>query len=271
MFRTIQSESKLDGFQQCWADDVGRDYKPGGIKSTQAFLFFLCGIIAPIGMMYRAIVNPELVEPIVVNVVFFASLVYIGLLFVQAFGLGVILLFSGGFAFKVNEEKTVGSLDEYKLLKSMVRPYTSVGKVFRTRLQQLLSIVFLVACVMIGGWWTFAAVIVFLLIGWNFFCQRASRNAVVNSLQHLTREVAEDFDAGLENPSQSLIIESAVVDVESKPVDDTRSEVTFLYEAMDATGMEIKAEITASSESAAQEKIRQQGYFVTKIKRKETT
>jgi len=43
---------------------------------------------------------------------------------------------------------------------------------------------------------------------------------------------------------------------------------TFQFEAMDATGMEIKDTITAESEVEAQATIRQMGYFVTKIGRK---
>ena len=40
---------------------------------------------------------------------------------------------------------------------------------------------------------------------------------------------------------------------------------TFQFEAMDATGQEIKDEIEADNEDEAQQIIRQQGYFVTKI------
>lgn len=40
---------------------------------------------------------------------------------------------------------------------------------------------------------------------------------------------------------------------------------TFVFEAMDATGMEIKDEIDASDVNEAQATIRQLGYFVTKI------
>ena len=40
---------------------------------------------------------------------------------------------------------------------------------------------------------------------------------------------------------------------------------TFQFEAMDATGQEIKDLIEAPSEEEAQATIRQMGYFVTKI------
>ena len=40
---------------------------------------------------------------------------------------------------------------------------------------------------------------------------------------------------------------------------------TFQFEAMDATGQEIKDVIEAASEEEAQTTIRQMGYFVTKI------
>jgi type II secretory pathway component PulF len=40
---------------------------------------------------------------------------------------------------------------------------------------------------------------------------------------------------------------------------------TYEFEAMDATGMEIKDEIDAPTEEEAQAMIRQMGYFVTKI------
>lgn len=40
---------------------------------------------------------------------------------------------------------------------------------------------------------------------------------------------------------------------------------TYEFEAMDATGMEIKDEIDAPNETEAQATIRQMGYFVTKI------
>jgi type II secretory pathway component PulF len=40
---------------------------------------------------------------------------------------------------------------------------------------------------------------------------------------------------------------------------------TYEFEAMDATGMEIKDEIDAPNEAEAQAMIRQMGYFVTKI------
>src|ERR1700712_5573328 len=40
---------------------------------------------------------------------------------------------------------------------------------------------------------------------------------------------------------------------------------TFKYEAMDTSGGEVKDSIEATSEEEAQQKIRQMGYFVTKI------
>ncbi len=40
---------------------------------------------------------------------------------------------------------------------------------------------------------------------------------------------------------------------------------TFKFEAMDATGQEIKDVIEAATEEEAQQTIRQMGYFVTKI------
>jgi type IV pilus assembly protein PilC len=40
---------------------------------------------------------------------------------------------------------------------------------------------------------------------------------------------------------------------------------TFVFEAMDATGQEIKDEIVAETQEEAQQTIRQMGYFVTKI------
>ncbi len=40
---------------------------------------------------------------------------------------------------------------------------------------------------------------------------------------------------------------------------------TFQFEAMDATGQEIKDVIDAATEEEAQQTIRQMGYFVTKI------
>ena len=40
---------------------------------------------------------------------------------------------------------------------------------------------------------------------------------------------------------------------------------TYLFEAMDAAGQEIRDEIEAPNEDKAQETIRQMGYFVTKI------
>ena len=40
---------------------------------------------------------------------------------------------------------------------------------------------------------------------------------------------------------------------------------TFKYEAMDTTGGEVKDSIEAANEEEAQQKIRQMGYFVTKI------
>jgi type IV pilus assembly protein PilC len=43
---------------------------------------------------------------------------------------------------------------------------------------------------------------------------------------------------------------------------------TYTYEAMDSRGLEVKDSIEASSEAEAQTKIREQGYFVTKIAEK---
>src|SRR5262249_5244477 len=40
---------------------------------------------------------------------------------------------------------------------------------------------------------------------------------------------------------------------------------TFKFEAMDSTGSEVKDQIEAASEEEAQQKIKQMGYFVTKI------
>ncbi len=40
---------------------------------------------------------------------------------------------------------------------------------------------------------------------------------------------------------------------------------TFKYEAMDTSGGEVKDSVEAGSEDEAQQKIRQMGYFVTKI------
>ena len=46
---------------------------------------------------------------------------------------------------------------------------------------------------------------------------------------------------------------------------------TFQYEAMDNTGLEIKETIDATSEAEAQQKIREKGFFVTKITEKGRT
>ena len=43
---------------------------------------------------------------------------------------------------------------------------------------------------------------------------------------------------------------------------------TFQYEAMDSTGLEVKDTIEAGSEQEAQTKIREKGYYVTKITEK---
>ena len=43
---------------------------------------------------------------------------------------------------------------------------------------------------------------------------------------------------------------------------------TYQYEAMDSRGLEVKDVIEATSEAEAQKKIREQGYFVTKISEK---
>jgi type IV pilus assembly protein PilC len=43
---------------------------------------------------------------------------------------------------------------------------------------------------------------------------------------------------------------------------------TFQYEAMDNTGLEVKDTIDAASEQEAQSKIREKGFFVTKIAEK---
>src|SRR4051794_14491068 len=40
---------------------------------------------------------------------------------------------------------------------------------------------------------------------------------------------------------------------------------TFKFEAMDTTGSEVKDSVEAGSEEEAQQKIKQMGYFVTKI------
>ena len=40
---------------------------------------------------------------------------------------------------------------------------------------------------------------------------------------------------------------------------------TYKFEAMDTTGGEVKDSVEAASEEEAQQKIRQMGYFVTKI------
>src|SRR5262245_50164525 len=40
---------------------------------------------------------------------------------------------------------------------------------------------------------------------------------------------------------------------------------TFKFEAMDTTGAEVKDQVDALSEEEAQQKIKQMGYFVTKI------
>ena len=42
----------------------------------------------------------------------------------------------------------------------------------------------------------------------------------------------------------------------------------YQYEAMDNTGTEVKDSIEAGSEAEAQQKIKEQGFFVTKISEK---
>ena len=44
---------------------------------------------------------------------------------------------------------------------------------------------------------------------------------------------------------------------------------TFSYEAMDSTGLEVKDTIEAPSEAEAQTKIREKGFYVTKIREPE--
>jgi len=44
----------------------------------------------------------------------------------------------------------------------------------------------------------------------------------------------------------------------------------FKYEAMDATGLEIKDTVEADNEQEAQRKVREKGFFVTRIRAVET-
>lgn len=46
---------------------------------------------------------------------------------------------------------------------------------------------------------------------------------------------------------------------------------TFMYEAMDNKGMEVKDTIEAATEQEAQSKIRERGFYVTKISEKGRT
>src|SRR3954469_5838495 len=52
------------------------------------------------------------------------------------------------------------------------------------------------------------------------------------------------------------------------PAQEVLSMPTFQYEAMNAAGQEVKAEIEASTADDAIAKIRTQGYFPTKVKEK---
>src|SRR3954469_12068875 len=52
------------------------------------------------------------------------------------------------------------------------------------------------------------------------------------------------------------------------PAQEVLSMPTFQYEAMNAAGQEVKAEIDAKSADDAIAKIRTQGYFPTKVKEK---
>src|SRR5581483_4221282 len=50
-----------------------------------------------------------------------------------------------------------------------------------------------------------------------------------------------------------------------RPPDGDRPMPTFKFEAMDTTGSEVKDSIDAINEEEAQQKIKQMGYFVTKL------
>src|ERR1700744_310361 len=55
------------------------------------------------------------------------------------------------------------------------------------------------------------------------------------------------------------------------PTGGEKSMPTYQYEAMDNTGLEIKETIDAGSEAEAQQKIKEKGFFVTKIQEKGRT
>jgi type IV pilus assembly protein PilC len=63
---------------------------------------------------------------------------------------------------------------------------------------------------------------------------------------------------------QSTLPTTATQD-RGNPIDEDRTMPTFQFEAMDATGNEIKDVIDAPTEEEAQATIRQMGYFITKI------
>ena len=213
MFSTIQSDERLDAFQRQWvrvnaAEDKNNIRTP---QSMVGMIYLICGIVAPLGMFYRGFVNPEYINPSLTNFIFFASIVYIGMLMLHGLGLGLKLVLSGAIAVKVDEAKAVAK-EDYTLLKAISKSYSSTYKIVRLRFKQLMSILFLIGLVVVGGNWSWVAALVVLpCIGWIFFCQRASRNAAVNTLRHLTREVAEDYDAGRNKPTQTLIVEAVTI------------------------------------------------------------
>ena len=55
----------------------------------------------------------------------------------------------------------------------------------------------------------------------------------------------------------------------SDPLDDRSAMLTFAYEAMDSSGLEVKDTIEAPSEAEAQMMIREKGFYVTKIQEKD--
>jgi hypothetical protein len=222
------------------------------------------------------ILQPETASDLLVNMTSFGVVVVILVHIIALFALVVAMVCVGGVdlvlaglkaaAEEVTEEgRELALRTEAKRMmanrNSLVVYRPSWKKEVRVFFGRAVSLAFFVG--MVANGYVFAPLVMAFVAISALCVSRLMRQRVIALVKPLTAEFVAELEAAHQR-AEAETDKSEAIDVPSLPAPGP---FKFRFEATDAAGTEVRETIEADNEDDAQQKIRQMGYFVTKIRR----
>lgn len=265
-------------------------------KSDVWAIFFFAVLLATTWGIWACVLRPETVSDVVANMTLFGVVVLIVGQIIAFFAIVVAVIVVGGsdavlaglkqaaktastpeegqeFALRIDARKMMSNRNTFILYRPSWR------KEVRVFFGRTLSLLFFIG--MIAHGYIFAPLVMVFVTVSAICVLRLTRQRLIASVKTLTAERVAKLEAAYERAESerltpdkpwntatkraiTRVVEgaNATIDVPSAP-----GPLKFRFEATDAGGNEIRDTIEADNEADAQQKIRQMGYFVTKIRR----